>query len=243
MIEIIPAIDIIGGKCVRLSQGDYDKCKVYSEKPVDVAKEFADNGIKKLHLIDLDGAKSNEPQNLDLLNAIVTETGMKVEFGGGLKSKWSIRRAFDNGAEKAICGSIAFTEPTVFSYWLDCFGPDVLTLGADMKDGKIAVKGWSSYVERNFDEFIKIFLQDGLKNVIITDIDRDGMLEGPSIELYEGISAKFPRLNITASGGVGSMEDIMALDKAGLHSVIVGKAIYEEKIKLSDIVDYYKDAR
>lgn len=234
MIEIIPAIDIIDGKCVRLSQGDYEQKKIYNENPLEVACMFEDAGIKRLHLVDLDGAKANHIVNYKVLELIASKTNLIVDFGGGLKSDEDLRIAFSSGARMITGGSIAVKNPDVFTSWIDKFGSDKIILGADVKDEKIAVGGWLETSSLDLFPFINSYKQKGISKVICTDISKDGMLQGPSLELYKKIMDKFDDLYLIASGGVSSIEDIEQLNEAGIPAVITGKAIYEGKIQLSD---------
>jgi phosphoribosylformimino-5-aminoimidazole carboxamide ribotide isomerase len=240
MIEIIPAIDVMNGKCVRLSQGDFSRIKTYSEDPVEVAKGYEDCGVKRIHLIDLQGAKSNSPVIFDTLLAIASKTNLLIEFGGGIKTRNSLRDALDSGADRVICGSIAATEPNVFTYWLDCFGGEKVVLGADIKENKIAIKGWKESTDKTADELIRLYLQEGLKYAVVTDISKDGMLAGPSLEMYRELGGKYPRLKIIASGGISSMQDIEDLNDINVPAAIVGKAIYEGHITIEQIREYNK---
>ncbi len=232
MIKIIPAIDVIGGKCVRLTQGDYGRSKVYSENPLDVAKFFEDCGVELMHLVDLDGAKVACPANLDVLEKIASGTSLKVEFGGGIKNSGAVSSAFDAGAFRVICGSVACSAPELLASWLELYGGEKIVLGADVRDGLVAVNGWMEQSSTGVSDLLKKFLPSGLSTVIVTDIAKDGMLSGPSVELYRSLMEEFPQLQTVASGGVGSMSDIEALDAAGVPAVVVGKAIYEGKIDL-----------
>lgn len=234
MIEIIPAIDIIEGRCVRLSQGDYGRSKVYDAMPLDMALAFQDAGVSRLHLVDLDGAKQSKPANLKVLELLASRTSMKIEWGGGIKSADALRSVFDSGAAYAICGSVAALKPELFREWLLAFGPKVI-LGADIKDGKVAVNGWLASTELGIEELIDMFAADGLDNVICTDISRDGMLQGPSFGLYKDLQQRYDAIDITVSGGISCMEDIERLEESDLRKVIVGKAIYEGRITLKDI--------
>jgi len=238
MIEIIPAIDIIGGKCVRLSQGDYDQKKIYNENPLEVAKEFEDSGIKRLHLVDLDGAKSSKIVNYKVLETIATKTNLVIDFGGGLKSDDDLRIAFDNGAQMVTGGSIAVKNPSVFFSWLEKFGAEKIILGSDAKDGKIAVAGWQESTGLDLIDFLKDYTAKGVQKTICTDIAKDGMLQGPATDLYKKIKAEFPELYLVASGGVANIEDIDELNDAGIDAVITGKAIYEQKITLKQLQAY-----
>lgn len=232
MIKIIPAIDLIDGKCVRLSQGDYGRRKTYSDSPLDVARHFEDCGVTMLHLVDLDGAKSSFPRNQKILESIAAHTSLQVEFGGGIKDRTALVSVFNAGAYRAVCGSVACTDPGNFISWLREFGSEKIVLGADVRDGLVAVNGWLEKTSVTADDLLAGFVPDGLQSVIVTDISRDGMLSGPAIPLYRELMEKFPGIQVIASGGVGSMSDIEALDGAGVPAVIVGKAIYEGKIKL-----------
>lgn len=235
MIEIIPAIDIIGGKCVRLTRGEYSTSKVYSDDPVDMAKRFVDAGCRSLHLVDLDGAKSNHIVNHRTLEQVASRTPLTVDFGGGLKSDDDLRIAFDSGAAMVTGGSIAVRRPDTFLRWLDTYGSDRIILGADARGGKIAAEGWTATSDRDIVPFIEGYASHGIRRVISTEISVDGTLEGPAVSLYRRILDILPELWLVASGGVGSISDIAMLDAAGVPAVIVGKAIYEGRISLSDI--------
>jgi phosphoribosylformimino-5-aminoimidazole carboxamide ribotide isomerase len=235
MIQIIPAIDIIGGKCVRLVQGDYDRKTVYRKNPIDVAKSYEDAGLNRIHIVDLDGAKASKPQNLRTLEAVAAHTRLDIQYGGGIKSRESLEAVLEAGARRAICGSIAVAKPELFEEWIAEFSPDRIILGADIKDGKVATHGWLQTSELTAEELIERFGAAGLSQVICTDISKDGMLEGPAFELYRTLQDRFPAVDITVSGGIASMDDIVRLDRMGLRSVIVGKALYENRITLEDI--------
>ncbi|MDP4239658.1 MAG: 1-(5-phosphoribosyl)-5-[(5-phosphoribosylamino)methylideneamino]imidazole-4-carboxamide isomerase [Bacteroidota bacterium] len=235
MIEIIPAIDLIDGKCVRLSQGDYEQKTVYNENPLEVAKMFADAGITRLHLVDLDGAKAHHIVNHKVLETITGSTDLIVDFGGGLKSDEDLRIAFDCGASMVTGGSIAVKDPAVFSSWITKFGGEKIILGADVKDEKIAVGGWLETTELDLLPFIQSYTKQGISKVICTDISKDGMLQGPAIELYKKMLVSEPNLYLIASGGVSSIRDVEQLQEAFLPAVIIGKAIYEGKIKLKEL--------
>ena len=235
MIEIIPAIDLIDGKCVRLSQGDYDQKIVYNENPLEVAKMFADAGIRRLHLVDLDGAKAHHIVNHRVLEKITGSTGLIVDFGGGLKSDDDLRIAFECGAGMITGGSIAVKNPDVFSSWIKKFGSAKIILGADVKDEKIAVGGWIETTELDLIPFIKNYVDQGIHKVICTDISKDGMLQGTATELYKKILAAQPGLYLIASGGVSSIRDVEQLQEASIPAVIIGKAIYEGRIKLKEL--------
>lgn len=238
MIEIIPAIDIIDAKCVRLSQGDYDQKKVYNENPLEVAKMFEDAGIKRLHLVDLDGAKAQHIVNYRVLEKIASQTSLTIDFGGGLKSDEDLRIAFESGAKMITGGSIAVKKPDVFSSWIEKFGSERIILGADVKNEKIAVGGWIETTDADLLPFVEKFKAKGVDKVICTDISKDGMLQGPSIELYKKILVEFPDLYLIASGGVSSMADIEALQEANVPAVITGKAIYEGRITMDELTRF-----
>jgi len=235
MIEIIPAIDIIEGKCVRLSKGDYDSKKIYNENPVEVAKEFEANGISRLHVVDLDGAKSHHIVNYRILEKIATQTSLVIDFGGGIKSDEDLDIAFSSGAQMITGGSIAVKEPELFSEWISKYGSDKIILGADVKDKKIAVGGWKEGTDVELMPFLDQYIKKGIKKVICTDIECDGMLQGPSIDLYKEILEEYPSLYLIASGGVSCIDDIIKLEEAKVPAVIFGKALYEGKIQLKDL--------
>ncbi len=238
MIEIIPAIDIINGECVRLTQGDYAQKSVYFKNPADVALRYKDAGIRRLHLVDLDGAKASEPRNLAVLEEAARRTGLDIQYGGGIKSAASLRSVLDAGANRAICGSIAVTQPEEFEGWLGEFGPARIILGADTRNGKIATHGWLQSSELTAADLIARFAASGLTQAIVTDIARDGMLTGPAFELYATLQGAFPEVEVTASGGISKADDIARLDEQGTRSVIVGKALYENKITLNELKSY-----
>jgi phosphoribosylformimino-5-aminoimidazole carboxamide ribotide isomerase len=233
-MRIIPAIDIINGKAVRLTKGDYSTEKVYNENPLEVAKAFEASGIQYLHLVDLDGAKSQHIVNSKVLYDIATKTNLKIDFGGGLKTNEDVEVAFDCGASQITGGSIAAKNPTLFLEWLDRFGADKIILGADCLNRKIATQGWQESSELDVIEFINSFKRKGIKYVVCTDISKDGMLEGASNELYEEILQK-SKIHLIASGGISSMEDIEAVKQIGCEAVIIGKAIYENRISLKEL--------
>lgn len=235
MIELIPAIDIIDGKCVRLSQGDYNSKKVYGENPTELAKEFEAHGIKRLHVVDLDGAASHHIVNYRVLEQITSATSLIVDFGGGVKSDDDLRIAFESGAQMVTGGSIAVKNPALFCSWLEKYGNERIVLGADVKNKKIAVSGWKESSDCDLFPFLNNYIAKGINKVICTDIDCDGMLQGPSIQLYKEILQQHPNLYLIASGGVSSMEDIHALHSAHLPGVIFGKALYEGRISLKEI--------
>lgn len=238
-ITIIPAIDLIDAKCVRLSQGDYNQKTVYNENPLEVAKMFEDAGITRLHLVDLDGAKAQHIVNYKVLEQLAGKTNLVIDFGGGLKTNDDLRIAFESGAQMVTGGSIAVKDRETFLSWIDTYGPEKIILGADAKDKKIAVSGWQEVSELSILDFIESYTSKGIQKVISTDIARDGMLTGPSIELYQEIMQKFEGLELIASGGIASMKDIHELNEMGVPGVITGKAIYEGKITLAQIEQFY----
>lgn len=238
MIEIIPAIDLIDGKCVRLSQGDYLQKTVYNENPLEVAKMFANEGILRLHLVDLDGAKANHIVNYKVLENITSSTGLIVDFGGGLKSDDDLRIAFECGASMITGGSIAVKNPDVFTSWIIKYGGEKIILGADVKEEKIAIGGWLETTNLELMPFIKSYLQKGISKIICTDISKDGMLQGPATELYKKMLSEESDMYLIASGGVSCIRDIELLHEAGVHAVIFGKAIYEGKIKLKELSQF-----
>lgn len=238
VIEIIPAIDLIDGKCVRLSQGDYAQKTIYNENPLEVAKMFADAGIRRLHLVDLDGAKAHHIVNHKVLEKITSSTNLVVDFGGGLKSDDDLRIAFECGASMVTGGSIAVKDPDVFSSWITRFGGEKIILGADVKDEKIAVGGWLETTELDLIPFIQNYISQGISKIICTDISKDGMLQGPAIELYKKMLTQIPDMYLIASGGVSSIRDIELLQDAAVPAVITGKAIYEGRIKLKELSQF-----
>lgn len=237
-MEIIPAIDVIDGKCVRLSKGDYDTKKIYNEDPLEVALQFADWGLRRLHVVDLDGAKAGHIVNHKVLERICGHTDMTVDFGGGLKTTEDLRIAFESGAAMVTGGSIAVKNPAEFETWIKTYGPGRIILGADAKNGKIAVTGWTETSRQDLIPFVKAYKEKGLDKVICTDISRDGMLQGPAVELYEKMMSEVDGLHLIASGGVGCADDLKRLSEACIPSVIVGKAIYEKRVTREDIMAY-----
>jgi phosphoribosylformimino-5-aminoimidazole carboxamide ribotide isomerase len=238
-IEIIPAIDVLGGKCVRLSQGDYARQTLYNDDPLEVARMFEDAGIRRLHLVDLDGAREKHIVNHRVLEMIALKTRLVIDFGGGLKSDDDLRIAFECGAAMITGGSIAIKEPEIFLHWLKIYSPEKIILGADAKNGKIAVSGWQEDSGKEIIPFIQSYIDKGIRKVISTDIAKDGMLSGPSYALYNEIMAQFPDLYLIASGGISSMDDVYTLAEMKIPGVITGKAIYEGKVLLKDIQKYY----
>ena len=238
MIELIPAIDIIGGQCVRLTKGDYDQKTVYRDSPAEVAKEFEEIGFKRLHVVDLDGAKSKHIVNEEVHKAITYKTHLTVDFGGGIKTDEDIEKAFAAGASMVTIGSIAVTNPDLFMGWLEKYGAERIILGADVRHGKISINGWKEDSSEDLLPFLKKYVDAGVSNVLCTEISKDGTLAGPAIELYQSMMAAYPELHLIASGGVSSIEDIHALDAAGIPAVVFGKAIYEGKINLNELWDW-----
>ncbi|MTI41569.1 1-(5-phosphoribosyl)-5-[(5-phosphoribosylamino)methylideneamino]imidazole-4-carboxamide isomerase [Fulvivirga lutimaris] len=237
-MRLIPAIDIIDGQCVRLSQGSYDTKKVYEKDPTEVAKRFEDSGIKYLHLVDLDGAKKGQITNWKVLESIANNTDLIIDFGGGIKTNEDIEIAFNAGASQITCGSIAVKNPQQVLDWIAKYGADKLILGADVKDKMIATGGWIETSTIQLDDHIATYLKQGIKSVICTDIATDGMLQGPNLSLYKELLSTFPELKLIASGGVSSIEDLKKLKAAGQFGAIIGKAIYENKISLKELTDF-----
>lgn len=235
MIELIPAIDVIDGKCVRLSQGDYQSKKVYNENPVEVAKMFEAHGIHRLHVVDLDGAASKHVVNYKILETLAGQTSLVIDFGGGIKSDEDLHIAFESGAQMVTLGSIAVKEPDTFNRWMEVYGSERIILGADAKDGKIAVNGWLECSRLELMPFLNDYIKKGVAKVLCTDISRDGMLNGPSLELYKQIMEAHPDLHLIASGGISGMKDIEALNEASIPAVVFGKAFYEGRITLQDL--------
>ena len=235
MIELIPAIDIIDGQCVRLTKGDYDQKTVYRDSPAEVAKEFEQLGFKRLHVVDLDGAKSKHIVNSPVLSRITTETQLTVDFGGGIKTDEDIEKAFAAGASMVTVGSIAVTQPELFMGWLAKYGADRMILGADVRNGKISINGWKEDSTEDLLPFLKKYIEAGVKTVLCTEISKDGTLQGPAIELYKEVMAAYPQLHLIASGGVSCIDDIQALDAAGIPAVVFGKAIYEGRIDFREL--------
>lgn len=234
MTELIPAIDIIEGRCVRLTKGDYGEKKVYDYSPLEMALRYSDCGIRRIHLVDLDGAKASKPVNLKILEQLSSALSIELEWGGGISCSDALASVFSAGATHAIIGSVAALNPGLFSEWLRLYGKKMI-LGADVRNGMVSVKAWTESAGLKIDELIGKFLDKGLSEVICTDINRDGMLKGPSFELYTTLKSRFPLLSLTVSGGISSMDDIRKADSLGLDKVIVGKAIYENRITLEDL--------
>ncbi|WP_226999000.1 1-(5-phosphoribosyl)-5-[(5-phosphoribosylamino)methylideneamino]imidazole-4-carboxamide isomerase [Flavisolibacter tropicus] len=234
-MEIIPAIDIIEGKCVRLTHGDYAQKTIYNEHPLDVAKEFEDAGIRRLHLVDLDGAKAGAIKNWKVLETVAGKTGLIIDFGGGIKTEKDVEIVFDSGAALATVGSIAVKDEETFLNWINSFGAEKFLLGADVKNEKITVSGWLEQTDIWIYDFIQKYTEKGITQLFCTDVSKDGALQGPATELYKSITEKFPALHFIASGGVSSIDDVYRLEDAGCKGVIIGKAIYEGRIKLDEL--------
>jgi phosphoribosylformimino-5-aminoimidazole carboxamide ribotide isomerase len=238
MIRIVPAIDLIDGKCVRLTQGDYAQKIVYNEDPLEVARMFEAHGIKHLHLVDLDGARQKHVVNHNVLERIASHTKLSIDFGGGIKTDEDLKLVFQSGASQATIGSVAVTDPALFESWIQQYGAEKMILGADAKDGKIAVSGWMDVTNLDIFDFFAKYLKKQVKYVLCTDISRDGMLQGTAIDLYISLVNRFPELKIIASGGVTKAEEIDQLNENGLFAVIIGKAIYEGRITLKELEKY-----
>lgn len=238
MIELIPAIDIIDGKCVRLTKGDYTTTKVYNEDPLEVALEIESYGLQRLHVVDLDGAKSKHVVNYRVLERIASRTSLKIDFGGGIKSDEDLVIAFENGAQMVTIGSIASQKPELFLKWLNAYGSDKMILGADTRDGFISVNGWQEESRQELLPYLGEYIKHGVKNVLCTDIHKDGMLQGPSIGLYKQIMSAYPTLHLIASGGVSSLDDIRQLNEAGIPAVVFGKALYEGCFTLKELSEF-----
>lgn len=237
MIELIPAIDIIGGQCVRLTKGDYDQKTVYGS-PVEMARQFESIGFRRLHVVDLDGAKSKHIVNGDILRSIHAETSLTVDFGGGIKTDEDMAKAFDCGAQMLTIGSIAVTDPDRCLRWLSQYGADHIILGADVRNGKISINGWKEDSEEDLLPFLRKYIDAGIRNVLCTEISKDGTLAGPAIALYQRVMREYPTLHLIASGGVSSIDDIRALEAAGIPAVVFGKAIYEGRINMKELWDW-----
>lgn len=232
---IIPAIDLMDGRCVRLTQGDYGQKKEYSADPVDMAKQYEDCGVTRLHVVDLDGARAKKPCNLRVLENIASKTSLDIEWGGGIKNASSLRSTLDAGANRIICGSIAVDDRATFTSWLKDFGPSHLILGADVRDGKVATHGWLKDSGLGLEELMDWYVPDGLSQMICTDISKDGMLQGPDFDFYVALKQAWPSVDVTLSGGISCMDDLCKAEELGIHSVIMGKAIYEGRITLKEL--------
>lgn len=234
-MEIIPAIDVIDGKCVRLTQGDYSQKKVYNEHPLEVARAFEDAGLRRLHLVDLDGARAGAVKNWKVLETIAAKTGLVVDFGGGIKTAADVDIVFNSGAALATVGSVAVKDAALFAVWLEEYGVERFFLGADVRNEKITVGGWAETTDRWVYDFIQEYVEKGVRQMFCTDVSKDGLLQGPALELYKNIVGKFPDLHFVASGGVSGMDDVRRLEEAGCRGVIIGKAIYEGRIRLQEL--------
>lgn len=237
-MQLIPAIDIIDGKCVRLTQGDYEQKKIYNEHPLEVAKQFEDAGLQRLHLVDLDGAKQKAVKNWKVLETIASKTGLVIDFGGGIATEKDVKIVFESGAAFATVGSIAVKNEVEFVKWLMIFGAEKFLLGADVKDKMIAIHGWLETTDKSIFNFIENYSKKGVQQIFCTDVSKDGKLEGPSLELYKEIIMKFPDLHFIASGGVASLSDLHQLKEIGCSGAIIGKAIYENRISLNDLKNF-----
>lgn len=238
MIELIPAIDVIDGKCVRLSQGNYDSKKVYNESPLEVAKAFEAHGMRRLHVVDLDGAASQHVVNYRTLEQIATHTSLTIDFGGGIKTAKDIDIAFNSGAQMVTLGSVAVKNPELFDAWLNTYGNEKIILGSDVKENRIAISGWKEESPLELMPFLDQYIKKGITKVLCTDISRDGMLRGAALPLYKEIMGTYPELYLIASGGISCLDDILQLDDAGIPAVVFGKAIYEGHISLNDLTRY-----
>lgn len=243
MIELIPAIDLIGGKCVRLTKGDYDTQKVYNEDPVAVAREFEEYGFKRLHVVDLDGARSKHVVNHKVLERMAQATNLVIDFGGGIKTDEDIRIATESGAQMVTVGSVAVTQPELFLGWLQQLGSERIILGADVKNGRISINGWKEDSSDELIPFLDKYIQKGVQKVLCTEISKDGTLQGPATALYREIMTQYPQCHLIASGGVSSMNDLKELDQAGIPAVVFGKAIYEGRIALKDLALWIEENR
>lgn len=243
MIELIPAIDLIGGKCVRLTKGDYDTQKVYNEDPVAVAREFEEYGFKRLHVVDLDGARSKHVVNHKVLERMAQATNLVIDFGGGIKTDEDIRIATESGAQMVTVGSVAVTRPELFLGWLQQLGSERIILGADVKNGRISINGWKEDSSDELIPFLDKYIQKGVQKVLCTEISKDGTLQGPATALYREIMTQYPQCHLIASGGVSSMNDLKELDQAGIPAVVFGKAIYEGRIALKELALWMEENR
>lgn len=238
MLTVIPAIDLIGGRCVRLEQGDYDKQTKYADDPLEVAKQFEYAGVRRLHLVDLDGARSGQVKNIAVLERIAENTNLKIDFGGGVKSEAEVQAVLDAGAEWVAVGSIAVKEPERFLKWITRWGGDRFFIGADVRNGKLAVTGWTEQTDIDAVAFISKWQKSGIRKFFCTDISRDGLLQGPAVTVYRDLIKACPGLELTASGGVASVDDLYALRESGCEAAIVGKALYENRIALHEIAEF-----
>ena len=239
-IELIPAIDVIEGQCVRLTKGDYDQKTIYGQ-PLDMAREFEAIGFQRLHMVDLDGAKSRHIVNENVLRSLASQTHLTIDFGGGIKTDDDMGKAFENGAQMVTVGSVAVTQPELFETWLRKYGPERIILGADVRNGKISINGWKEDSSEDLLPFLKRYIDMGVKNVLCTEISKDGTLAGPAIALYKDVMKAYPELHLIASGGVSCIDDIKALEAAGIPAVVFGKAIYEGKLNLKELWDWHEE--
>ena len=239
-IELIPAIDVIEGQCVRLTKGDYDQKTIYGQ-PLDMAREFEAIGFQRLHMVDLDGAKSRHIVNENVLRSLASQTHLTIDFGGGIKTDDDMGKAFENGAQMVTVGSVAVTQPELFETWLRKYGPERIILGADVRNGKISINGWKEDSSEDLLPFLKRYIDMGVKNVLCTEISKDGTLAGPAIALYKDVMKAYPELHLIASGGVSCIDDIKALEAASIPAVVFGKAIYEGKLNLKELWDWHEE--
>ncbi len=237
-MEIIPAIDIIDGKCVRLTQGDYGQKKIYNENPLEVARQFEAAGIRRLHLVDLDGARQKCIVNVQVLETLASQTSLHIDFGGGVQTEQDMQQAFRAGAAQVTGGSIAVRAPEVFLRWLTQYGSEKIILGADARDRQVAISGWQESVATDVVDFVKDYQQQGIRYVICTDVAKDGLLQGPSFALYKEMLQKIPSIQLIASGGVTTVDDLRQLRELGVYGAIIGKALYEGRIKLTDLEEF-----
>lgn len=240
MIEVIVAMDIIDGRCVRLTQGDYDQKTVYARSPLDMAKEFESAGVRRLHLVDLDGARTRKPVHLHVLESIASQTSLNIDFGGGLASSADVEAVYDAGATIAVVGSVAVEQPELFCNWLQEYGGDRILLAADVRGESVAINGWQQTTSLRIADQLRRYIPYGLTQYFCTDIAKDGLLNGPSVALYRRLNGMFPQLRLIASGGVSSIADIRAVERVGCHGVIVGKALYEEKITIASLQPFFE---
>lgn len=240
MIEIIPAMDIYEGKCVRLVKGNYQQMTVYHHDPADLARSFRDHGIRRIHMVDLEGAKLRRLVNLKALETVKSSSGLQVDFGGGIVNDVDIAAVFQSGADQVTVGSIAIQHPDRFNRWLKLYGPEKIILGADVLNGHVAVNGWTELSERRLDQFLEDYASAGVKYVLCTDISKDGMLTGSSVALYRSLTARFPAMNFIASGGIKGMAEIEELNQKAVYGVIIGKALYEGRISLDDLANFIR---
>lgn len=235
MIEVIPAIDIMNGRCIRLEQGEFNRSKTYYENPLKIAKMFAETGFKTIHVVDLDGARAGQPQNTAIIEEIIRETGLTVQSGGGIRTRDDVNKLMQIGVRNIVVGSLAVKEPRKLRDWLNVIPPERFILAADIKNGMVLTNGWQSVSTFTMKQFIKNYADLGLKSILCTDVSRDGMLDGPAFEIYRDLKQTFPELKLIASGGVSTLEDIRKLDKDDIDAVVVGKAIYEERFSLKEL--------